>query len=103
MVDIEYLKHIKLVSIPLGQKLIGTFFLGLNYNIFAKVDIQIENAERIPRGENVIFAMNHTDRLITGLSSIRCGGCRICLGQRSGSKANITAMISWRKGWIGAT
>ena len=62
MVDIEYLKHIKLVSVPLGQKLIGTFFLGLNYNIFAKVDIRIENVERIPRGENVIFAMNHTDR-----------------------------------------
>jgi len=62
MVDIEYLKHIKLVSVPLGQKLMGTFFLGLNYNIFAKVDIRIENVERIPRGENVIFAMNHTDR-----------------------------------------
>ena len=30
MVDIEYLKHIKLVSAPLSQKLIGTFFLGLN-------------------------------------------------------------------------
>jgi hypothetical protein len=26
------------------------------------VDIRIENIERIPRGENVIFAMNHTDR-----------------------------------------
>lgn len=62
MVDIEYLKHIKLVSVPLGQKLMATFFLGLNYNIFAKVDIRIENVERIPRGENVIFAMNHTDR-----------------------------------------
>ena len=32
------------------------------YRIFAKVDIRIENLERIPRGENVIFAMNHTDR-----------------------------------------
>lgn len=62
MVDIEYLKHIKLASEPLGQKLIGHLFLGPNFNLFSKVDIRIENAERIPRGENVIFAMNHTDR-----------------------------------------
>lgn len=62
MVDIEYLKHIRLVSEPLGQKLIGTFFLGPNFNVLSKVDIRIENAQRIPRGENVIFAMNHTDR-----------------------------------------
>lgn len=62
MVDIEYLKHIKLASEPLGQKLIGHLFLGPNFNLFSRVDIRIENAERIPRGENVIFAMNHTDR-----------------------------------------
>ena len=62
MVDIEYLKQIKLVSEPLGQKLIGTFFLGPNFNLVSKVDIRIENVERIPRGESVIFAMNHTDR-----------------------------------------
>jgi 1-acyl-sn-glycerol-3-phosphate acyltransferase len=62
MVDIEYLKHIKLDSEPLGQKLIGHLFLGPNFNLFSKVDIRIENAERIPRGESVIFAMNHTDR-----------------------------------------
>ena len=62
MVDIEYLKNIKLVSEPLGQKLIGTFFLGPNFNMISRVDIKIENPERIPRDENVIFAMNHTDR-----------------------------------------
>jgi len=62
MVDIEYLKHIKLDSEPLGQKLIGHLFLGPNFNLFSKVDIRIENVERIPRGESVIFAMNHTDR-----------------------------------------
>jgi 1-acyl-sn-glycerol-3-phosphate acyltransferase len=62
MVDIEYLKHIKLSSQPLGQKLMGTFFLGPNFNLVSQVDIRIENAERIPRGESVIFAMNHTDR-----------------------------------------
>ncbi|MFH1079813.1 MAG: lysophospholipid acyltransferase family protein [Pseudomonadota bacterium] len=62
MVDIEYLKRINLVSEPLGQKLIGHLFLGPNFKIFSKVDIRIENEKRIPHGENVIFAMNHTDR-----------------------------------------
>jgi 1-acyl-sn-glycerol-3-phosphate acyltransferase len=62
MVDIEYLDNIHLVSDPLGQMLIGHLFLGPNFNLISRVDIQIENAQRIPRGENVIFAMNHTDR-----------------------------------------
>ena len=62
MVDLEYLRRIKLVSNPIGQKLIGYLFLGPNFNLFAKVDIRVEHAELIPRGENVIFAMNHTDR-----------------------------------------
>lgn len=62
MIDIEYLKKIKLVPQPLGQKIVANFLLLPNYHIFQKVDIRIENAERIPRGESVIFAMNHTDR-----------------------------------------
>lgn len=62
MVDIEYLENIHLVTDPLGQMLMGHLFLGPNFNIISKVDIRIENPERIPRGENVIFAMNHTDR-----------------------------------------
>jgi hypothetical protein len=62
VIDIDYLKKIKLVSQPLGQKIVANFLLMPNYRLFAKVDIQIENSERIPRGENVIFAMNHTDR-----------------------------------------
>jgi hypothetical protein len=62
VIDIEYLKKIKLVSQPLGQKIVAHFLLLPNYRIFQKVDIQIENAERIPREESVIFAMNHTDR-----------------------------------------
>jgi 1-acyl-sn-glycerol-3-phosphate acyltransferase len=62
MVDLEYLRRIKLVSNPIGQKLIGYLFVGPNFNLFAKVDIRIENVDLIPRGENVIFAMNHTDR-----------------------------------------
>jgi 1-acyl-sn-glycerol-3-phosphate acyltransferase len=62
VIDIEYLKKIRLVSQPLGQKIVAYCLLLPNYSIFQKVDIQIENAERIPRGESVIFAMNHTDR-----------------------------------------
>ncbi|MCE5265834.1 MAG: 1-acyl-sn-glycerol-3-phosphate acyltransferase [Deltaproteobacteria bacterium] len=62
MIDIEYLKKVKLVSEPLGQKIVAHLLLLPNYRIFQKVDIRIENAERIPRGESVIFAMNHTDR-----------------------------------------
>jgi 1-acyl-sn-glycerol-3-phosphate acyltransferase len=62
VVDIEYLKRINLVANPIGQKIIGYLFLGPNFNLFSNVDIRIEYAERIPRGENVIFAMNHTDR-----------------------------------------
>ena len=62
MIDIEYLKKIKLVSNPFGQRFLGNLLLLPNYHIFAKVEIRIENIERIPRGETVIFAMNHTDR-----------------------------------------
>ncbi|MGB4547321.1 MAG: lysophospholipid acyltransferase family protein, partial [Syntrophales bacterium] len=36
--------------------------LGPNYHIFQHVDIRLENVERIPHNETVIFAMNHTDR-----------------------------------------
>jgi 1-acyl-sn-glycerol-3-phosphate acyltransferase len=62
MIDSEYLKKIKLVTSPIGQRIIAAFLLFPNYRIFANVDIEIENIERIPRDENVIFAMNHTDR-----------------------------------------
>jgi len=62
VIDIEYLKKIKLVSRPFGQMIVAHLLLLPNYQIFQKVDIRIENAERIPRGESVIFAMNHTDR-----------------------------------------
>ena len=62
MIDIDYLKRVKLVSRPLGQRIVAYSLLLPNYRLFQKVDIRIENIERIPRGENVIFAMNHTDR-----------------------------------------
>jgi len=62
MIDIDYLKRINLVSKPIGQRIVAALLLFPNYRIFAKVDVQIENIDRIPRNENVIFAMNHTDR-----------------------------------------
>ena len=62
MVDIEHLSRIRLVAEPRGQMLVANFFLTPNYRFFAQVDIHIENLEKIPLDENVIFAMNHTDR-----------------------------------------
>ncbi|HUH66903.1 MAG TPA: lysophospholipid acyltransferase family protein [Syntrophales bacterium] len=62
MIDPEYLKKIRLVTSPMGQRIVAAFLLFPNYRIFANVDIEVENIERIPRDENVIFAMNHTDR-----------------------------------------
>jgi 1-acyl-sn-glycerol-3-phosphate acyltransferase len=62
MIDIEYLKRITVVSRPFAHKLLANLLLWPNYHLFANVDIQIENIERIPRDESVIFAMNHTDR-----------------------------------------
>jgi hypothetical protein len=62
VIDIQYLKKIKLATKPFGQRFLANLLLLPNYHIFSKVEIRIENVERIPRGENVIFAMNHTDR-----------------------------------------
>lgn len=62
MIDLEHLNSIRLFSSPLGQRIMANFFLGPNYRIFQHVDIRLENIERIPRDETVIFAMNHTDR-----------------------------------------
>jgi len=62
MIDIEHLEKIRLVSRPLGQRIVAALLLTGNYRLFADVDVRVENMERIPRGETVIFAMNHTDR-----------------------------------------
>jgi 1-acyl-sn-glycerol-3-phosphate acyltransferase len=62
MVDLEYLNRIQLVDNPRVQRAIARLVLLPNYEIFRKVEIVVENCERIPRNENVIFAMNHTDR-----------------------------------------
>ena len=62
MVDLTYLNNIKLSAVPHFQKIIGHLVLTPNYRFFADVDIRIDGVEHIPRNENVIFAMNHTDR-----------------------------------------
>ena len=60
MIDIAYLENIKLRSIPRAQQIIALFLLTPNYHFFSKVVIKIEHIELIPRDDNVIFAMNHT-------------------------------------------
>lgn len=62
MIDLKHLDKISLDGKPLGQRIVAAFLLTPNYNIFARVDIEVEGIENIPRDETVIFAMNHTDR-----------------------------------------
>ncbi|MDI6726067.1 MAG: lysophospholipid acyltransferase family protein [Smithellaceae bacterium] len=62
MIDIAHLKRLKLNPKPWGQQLVATLLLFPNYHIFARVEIELEGIEHIPRDESVIFAMNHTDR-----------------------------------------
>lgn len=62
MIDERYLRKIKLVPAPLFQRLVGHFFLTPNYHWFSKVEIDIHELGSIPKHQNVIFAMNHTDR-----------------------------------------
>ena len=62
MVNLKFLEKINLATTPRGQKFVGHAILGPNYNLFARVKIKMENIENIPKGEPVIFAMNHTDR-----------------------------------------
>ncbi len=62
MIDLEHLNSISLSSNPLGQRIMARYVLSPNYRLFQNVDIRLENVERIPRDETVIYAMNHTDR-----------------------------------------
>jgi 1-acyl-sn-glycerol-3-phosphate acyltransferase len=61
MVDLKHLNRIRLVADPFLQKVIAACLLRTNYRL-AGVEIELENIEKIPRNETVIFAMNHTDR-----------------------------------------
>ncbi|MBF0225062.1 MAG: 1-acyl-sn-glycerol-3-phosphate acyltransferase [Desulfobacterales bacterium] len=62
MITVSYLEKINLSPNPRFQKIIGDLILTPNYNFFANVDIDIKDIHRVPKDENVIFAMNHTDR-----------------------------------------
>jgi 1-acyl-sn-glycerol-3-phosphate acyltransferase len=62
MVNIKFLDKINLATSPWAQKFVARAILDPNYHLFAKVKIKMENIENIPKGESVIFAMNHTDR-----------------------------------------
>ena len=62
MVDIAYMKKYNLTSYSWGQKFVAYGMLTPNYYLFQNVDIKLENAHYLPQKENVIFAMNHTDR-----------------------------------------
>lgn len=62
MIDLNYLEKIELSSRPKGQIFLARMFLLPNYRLFADLDIELVGGERIPAGETVIFAMNHTDR-----------------------------------------
>ena len=62
MIDEKHLDNIRLSSAPIGQRIMAYLVLGPNYHIFQHVEIRLENVERIPPNETVIFAMNHTDR-----------------------------------------
>ena len=62
MVDLEFLDKIKLATTPWAQIFVALAILAPNYNLFAKVNIEMENIDNIPEDEAVIFAMNHTDR-----------------------------------------
>ena len=62
MVNIKFLDKINLATSPWAQKFVANAILAPNYHLFAKVKIKMEHIENIPKGEPVIFAMNHTDR-----------------------------------------
>jgi 1-acyl-sn-glycerol-3-phosphate acyltransferase len=62
MVDAEYLKRVRLATVPRFQQVVGHCVLTPNYRWFATVDIVVEGLEHIPRDRTVLIAMNHTDR-----------------------------------------
>ena len=62
MVDLKFLNNIRLASYPHFQAFVARTLLIPNYNLFSKVNINIENIENLPKNETVIIAMNHTDR-----------------------------------------
>jgi hypothetical protein len=60
VLDIACLQRIRLSRRPLSQRLVAKI-LDFNYGVYPGVTIDMVNAEQVP-DEQVIFAMNHTDR-----------------------------------------
>ena len=48
MVDLEFLDKIKLATTPWAQIFVALAILAPNYNLFAKVNIEMENIDNIP-------------------------------------------------------
>lgn len=61
MLDLDRLRSIKLHAAPRAHKVVGSVFLGPNYNLPPRTRITVEGAENLPE-EAVVLAMNHTDR-----------------------------------------
>ena len=62
MLDLTRLNRIDLSPEPLSQKVVAHLLLRPNYGRSPGVSISFENYDNVPAGENVIYAMNHTDR-----------------------------------------
>ena len=61
MLDLPRIQRIRLSGKPRFQRFIGYVLLVPNFNVPPKVKIELEGLERVPT-DQVIFAMNHTDR-----------------------------------------
>ncbi len=61
MVDEEHLRRVKISARPPGQRAVA-HILWLTYLFPSKTNIVLEGLENIPKGEGVMFALNHTDR-----------------------------------------
>lgn len=61
MITREHLANLKLTNPPRGQIVVAHGLLRWDYRIPRRTNITIEHEERIPHGQAVIFAMNHTD------------------------------------------
>ena len=61
MLDLPRIQRIRLSANPRFQKLVAYVLLFPNYKTPPRVRIELEGLDRVP-SEQVIFAMNHTDR-----------------------------------------
>ena len=60
--DLERLQRIRLMRRPVGQVVVASVGLALDYRFPRRTEIRLEGTENLPRDRAVFFAMNHTDR-----------------------------------------